>query len=346
MAQKYRHIIPWNPSELPCNHNLFDIHPLDLNDHEQGALMGILNSTVVGLVKHFYGRYAGSEGTLKTEIVDVLMLEIPSPAGAQKELCDRITQALKKISEREVTHLVEQEFLDCHSVEAMRELQGRKIELPLELQRDDRRKLDLLIFELLGVEDEKEREELVDELYRVTARYYRELRIQDIQSSVNRAGGGGVREASADDLALDAWRELDSDLHKNIPDWLLAKVANGKTFQIPPGQVRLPESTNFFEATTVYFGKKPVVSLICDNRPEAELIAAIATTGVQGTVTLPLSEDECVNLLIDMHQRLEEGTEKIEQLAMERAGTEKLRAQVISILTGWFTHGFPTTESR
>jgi hypothetical protein len=62
MAQKYRHIIPWNPKEVPCNHNLFDIHSLELQDYEQGALMGILNSTLVGLLKHFYGRYAGSEG--------------------------------------------------------------------------------------------------------------------------------------------------------------------------------------------------------------------------------------------------------------------------------------------
>jgi hypothetical protein len=343
MTQKYRHIIPWNPNDLCCNHRLFDIHPLELKDYEQGALMGILNSTLVGLVKHFYGRYAGSEGTLDTEIVDVLMLEIPSPVGAQKELCDRITGALLKISERAVTHLVEQDFLDCHSVEAMRELQEREVPLPLELQRDDRRQLDLLIYELLGVENENERERLTDELYRVTARYYRELRIQDIQSSVNRAGGGGAREASANDLALDAWQQMEPGLRQNIPDWLAATVVDGKIVEIPDGQVRLPAASNLFEATTVYFGKKPAVSYICDTRAEAELITMIASTGVHGPNTLPRSEVECEKLLIATRERLEEGTEKIKQFAMERAGTEKLREQVISILIGWFTRGFPTT---
>ncbi|MHB8656164.1 MAG: HsdM family class I SAM-dependent methyltransferase [Terriglobia bacterium] len=106
MAQKYRHIIPWNPNHLPCNHNLFDIHPSGLGRGKENALMAALNSTLVGLFKHFYGRYAGSEGTLKTEVVDVLMLEIPSPSDAPANLCRKLEQALKEISKREVTHLV------------------------------------------------------------------------------------------------------------------------------------------------------------------------------------------------------------------------------------------------
>src|ERR1035437_755042 len=90
MAQKYRHIIPWNPERLPCNHNLFDIHPQGLSEDEELAFMAILNSTLIGFFKHFYGRYAGSEGTLKTEIVDALMVEMPSPVGLPKALCRRL----------------------------------------------------------------------------------------------------------------------------------------------------------------------------------------------------------------------------------------------------------------
>lgn len=76
MAQKYRHIIAYNPDRIPCNHNLFDIHSLKMNEYEEKSLMAALNSTVVGFFKHFYGRYAGAEGTLKTEVVDSLMMEI------------------------------------------------------------------------------------------------------------------------------------------------------------------------------------------------------------------------------------------------------------------------------
>lgn len=67
-TQKYRHIVPANPESLVCNCNLYTVVP-DLNNrHERIALAAILNSTIVGLFKCFYGRYAGSEGTLKTEV--------------------------------------------------------------------------------------------------------------------------------------------------------------------------------------------------------------------------------------------------------------------------------------
>ncbi|MGH7887363.1 MAG: HsdM family class I SAM-dependent methyltransferase, partial [Candidatus Binatia bacterium] len=74
-AQKYRHIVPSNPESLVCNCNLYTVVPDLNNQHERIALAAILNSTIVGLFKCFYGRYAGSEGTLKTEVVDTVLLE-------------------------------------------------------------------------------------------------------------------------------------------------------------------------------------------------------------------------------------------------------------------------------
>jgi hypothetical protein len=36
----------------------------------------MLNSTLVGLIKTFYGRFAGPEGNLKTEVLDVSLIDI------------------------------------------------------------------------------------------------------------------------------------------------------------------------------------------------------------------------------------------------------------------------------
>ena len=41
-----------------------------------------------------------------------------------------------------------------------------------------------------------------------------------------------------------------------------------------------------FEATTLYFGKNPAVSMVCDSRAEAELLAAIAETGYRGPISI------------------------------------------------------------
>lgn len=339
MTQKYRHIITWNPYRLPCNHRLFDIHALELSADKQSAFMSILNSTLVSLFKHFYGRYAGSEGTLDTEIVDTLMLEIPSPVHAPKELCKRLTHALERISQREVTHLVEQEFLDCHTEAEMNELLTKPLGLPLELQREDRRELDLLVFELLGVQSVKRREELVDRLYRETSLYYRSQRVQDIQSTINRSQGGGQGKVSPLNLALGAWEELETEWQQPLVLWLEEQSHQAKTVELPDGEVRLPDAHNFFEATTVYFGKKPAVAHVCDNRAEAELIVSIAQAGLRGPVSIPATERECQQVAQSLEKRLTDAQAKFGELAQQYAGTDKLREQVADILNRWFIHG-------
>ena len=64
-AQQYRHIIPANPDRMICNCNLYDLGSDTLNATEQVALvLSSLNSTIVGFFETFYGRFAGTEGSL------------------------------------------------------------------------------------------------------------------------------------------------------------------------------------------------------------------------------------------------------------------------------------------
>lgn len=66
---------------------------------------------------------------------------------------------------RDVTHLVEDALLQCHSEEAMREILRKPPELAKELCHEDRRDLDDCVFELFGVTDKKKRQILLEELY-------------------------------------------------------------------------------------------------------------------------------------------------------------------------------------
>ena len=222
----------------------------------------------------------------------------------------------------------------------MRELQATPLDLPFELQHPDRRRLDLLVFELLGVSDPERRETLVDRLYRETALYHREQRVQDIQSTINRAKreGGFVGQV---ELAFDAWNELEAEWQKPLGTWLDEQTGRAKTVSLPEGEVRLPSAENFFESTTVYFGKKPALSHVCANRAEAELAFAVARAGLRGPVSLPATEKECWKLGQMLHTRLTTARSKFEELAQQRAGSDKLREQVMDLLTRWFVHGPP-----
>ncbi|HJX84902.1 MAG TPA: hypothetical protein VJ723_11200, partial [Candidatus Angelobacter sp.] len=230
---------------------------------------------------------------------------------------------------------------DCHTEEGMRLLQEKPLGMPIELQQPDRRELDLAVFELLGVTNAKRRETLVDRLYAETSLYHRGQRIQDIQSSINRTKNKGTKGAGQLELAFDAWEQLEPEWRKPLPLWLKENALAAKTVEIPEGEVRLAAAENFLEADTLFFGKKPGFAYQCASRTEAELLYQIANEGLRGPVSIPSGEDQARKLLAELDHRLTEGRRKLIQLAEERAGTEKLREQVVEALYRWFIHGKP-----
>jgi len=60
---------------------------------EQHVLVAILNSTLIGLFKTFYGRFAGTEGNLKTEVVDVNLIEVRTPGSRAKKFQSGLIKA-------------------------------------------------------------------------------------------------------------------------------------------------------------------------------------------------------------------------------------------------------------
>lgn len=344
MAQQYRHIVPANPEKLSCNHNLFDVHPLAMSPLASRALIPILNSTVVAFWKTFYGRYAGTEGNLKTEIVDVFLIEVPDPRNITPPILKRLESALASMQSRTVTHLVEEAFLKCHTAQEVREASKMPPGLSSELQQTDRRALDDAVFELLGVDDPRRRKKLIDSLYEEVAFHFRSVRVVEVQKMEQRRHGESQDKVSQMELALDAWNELDSKWKLSLSEWL--EQSSGKTqlrkVTVPEGEARLPSASHFFEATTLYFGKSPGQTIICSSRAEAELIAAVAATGWRGQLSIPKTESECRDLAGRLETRLRDGHAKFRELAQQRAGTKRLQEQVIDQLAQWFVNGRPT----
>jgi len=231
--------------------------------------------------------------------------------------------------------------MDCHTTDEVREAAKLPLTLPAELQKADRRQLDDAVFELLGVTDARRRQDLIDRLYREVALHFRAIRIVEVQKMEQRRQGNGKNNISQQQLALDAWKHLEPELQKPLPQWIGEQVRKAKTVNIPEGEVRLAAAENWFEATTVYFGKMPATSHTCASRPEAELIAAIARQGLRGPVSVPATERGCGALLQRLGARLATAKTRFEALADERAGSDKLREQVLELLNRWFVHGPP-----
>jgi hypothetical protein len=115
--------------------------------------------------------------------------------------------------------------MDCHTALEVREAAKLPLGLPLELQREDRRKLDDAVFELLGVQNSRRRKDLIDRLYHEVAFHFRSIRIVEVQKMEQRRQGGGKGDASQMGFAVDAWNHVDGELHEPLPTW--AEDENG-----------------------------------------------------------------------------------------------------------------------
>lgn len=338
-AQQYRHIIAYNPERLICNCNLYDLSSEMLSNGEIEVLVGILNSTLVGFFKTFYGRFAGTEGDLKTEIIDVNMLDVPDPRHATPNVSNRIREAFARLRERVTGRLVEEDLMECHSPEKADSIAAGPVKLADELTRSDRRELDDAVFELLGITSSERRHQLVDRLYEETAQHFRQIRVVEIQKQEQRTKAG-TRRFTTRDLASDAWDAAELSDRLTLTRWLDGQAADGTAFTIPDGNVSLASASDMYDGTAVYFGRgREAKRIVCESRPQAELLATIASVGMKGITRLPKSEKACRDLLARLEDRLKDAHAKFNELAQSRSDDAKSQKEIVDLLMHWFIHG-------
>lgn len=344
MAQQYRHVVPANPERLVCNHNLFDVHPHNLDADSTAVLPAVLNSTLVALTKTFFGRYAGTEGNLKTEVVDVNLLEIPDPRHATKAVQKKLEDAFRRLCQRDTMPMVEEAFMECRTPERAAKLALTPIEYPAELKVKDRNDLDLAVFEMLGVTDPVERERLCDELYYETAKHFRQVRIVEIQKQKQRAGRDGST-FSVNDLALDLWDALTEDERSPLEKWLDQQSPGGWTVIVPDARPSLPPSDDMLDAQTVFFQPRErnakATALSCPSRGHAELIYEVARCRLTGEFNIPVTSDAASALLRQLRERLEFVHLRADQLARSRTSDESQAADIAGLLRQWMLYGKP-----
>jgi hypothetical protein len=333
----------FNKNRLIVNCNLYDVS-VDESKVNAEVLAAILNSTLVGLMKIYFGRYAGTEANLKTEVVDVNLLEIPDPRLATQDIAAKLITAFESLSQRDAQAMVEEAFMECRSSERAAKLDKNPVTLPLELRMDDRRNLDLAVFELLGIEDVTERERVCDELYFEIAKHFRQSRIIEIQKQEQRAktDGQGFR---AEELAADLWDALEDDEKVPLVEWLSHRVTSGTYVTVPAGKAQLPEATDMFAANSVLFrrdsAKSEITQLELPSRSHAELIYILATNRIAGDIRFPHSTAQVEELLANLSKKLSRMKERALQLARSRTSDEAKAIELAGLLQLWIVHGKP-----
>lgn len=340
-AQQYRHIVPGNPHQIVGNCNLYDLSGRDLTIAEKQALVAVLNSTLVGLFKTFYGRFAGTEGNLKTEVVDVNLIDVPDPRGADERVTKRLNDALVNMTKRDVGRLVDESLMECHSYARALDLASRPLALSQELRQPDRRELDDAVFELLGVTSATERRALTDRLYTETAQHFRAIRVTEIQKMEDRAKGGRSKFAAAEQAA-DAWDALDLAEVTPLSEWVrIHGTGTRKELTIPDERPVHLATGSMFDEEAVYFGKRREEHVLCPSRGTAELMARMAELGVSGTQSLPVENSHAMKLLDQLNHRHGRACQRLRELAESRTANPDVQDQVFGLLERWFVLGRP-----
>jgi methylase of polypeptide subunit release factors len=338
-SQQYRHIVPGNPERVIANCNLYDLAAEELTKREQIALLAVLNSTLIGLFKTFYGRFAGTEGNLKTEVVDVNLIDTPDVRGIGKPLADKLGAALKSMQRREVGRLVEEQLMDCHSPERARRIAAGPVVLSDELRQEDRTALDDAVFELLGVADTGQRRQLVVGLHEETALHFRAIRVTEIQKMRQRASTA-ERRLNVRDLAADCWDAAALEDARPLAEWVRSRPGASHAVNIPEERPATLSPSPMFDPNTVYFGTHREKTRDCASRGQAELLVRLADLGLTGPAWMPAENEPCFKLLDALERRLKVARERFSDVASSRIGTNnKLGEQIVELLLRWLVMG-------
>lgn len=302
-AWQYRHVVPLNRNQLISNCNLYDVFvPKNMTKE---ALSAILNSTLVAMFKHLYGRWAGAEGNLKTEVIDVNMMLVPDPREMSPNVLPRIRNALKQMAQRNSPNLADE------------------FDLP------DRQELDDAVFELLGEADPARRRELRERLYDEMRHMYQAIRGKELQAIENKKKAKkGKGKLGPSQLAEEILKELSPDLVRHFPADFLQPGWETETVSLPAGRARMRDHALLNEHGIEIEGR--YIELGDPDR--ARFAKALCDLGRHGQQPIPVDPDHCRQALTGyQHYRDQLHAELLER-AGQKTADAKLQARVVKLL--------------
>lgn len=311
MSQQYRHIVPWNQDSMPCNHNLFDLWAK--NDISPRMLWAILNSTLVALSKHQFGRAAGIEGNLKTEVVDVNMMLVPDIRRAKPEEAERAIEAAGRMSQRLSSRYLYEEF-----------------------DLSDRQQLDDSVLEMIGIEDPAQRAEIQRRIYDAIREQYAATRQRELVAQRHRRRSQRRGTPSAADMAEDIWEEHSESLGLlRFPEDFVHSWTGGQYFDLPDGQVEvgtaMMETGRQLRVGTIRVGGSTGPVLDVGSFERARFLQALAECGRYGSVRVP-DDNECESAYEEFTRYKQELAGRFVALAMQRTRDQRRQRQIMAAL--------------
>lgn len=331
MTQKYKHCIPINDFNLICNHNLFD---LSLPDQSNIDVMGgILNSSFVILSKLQYGRFAGTEGTLKTEVIDVNMLLVPDYRKGTKKSQERIAFIFKKMKERKVLQLLsERRMRESAYMASKKKDELKKLSNESELNMSDRYDLDDAVLQLIGVRTKDERSSILFSLYDDLRYLFDRFRVIEERTNINKSISRNQGKIRPQMIAEEIYHDIcdkEGHLLKQYDTHFFDKEKPYYVFDLPSDGIPQIQESLFNEHGVTFVKGKKTVGVVETKIPAQEkLVVLVAQSGVRGLVRFPLEEEECHRVYKTYEQFVHLRENRIRELIEGRTSDEDLQEKI------------------
>ena len=311
MAQQYRHVVPLNSDLLVANHNLFDLWAMSRDQIK--ILWAVLNSTVAVLAKHQFGRAAGVEGNLKTEVADANMMLVPDVRKASSEAASRAVAACERMSERDANQYLYEEFA-----------------------LDDRRELDDATLEILGIEDVDERAALRDRLYRDVIDLQRAIREREIIAQRDRRNASRRGRSTPQDIANELWVEHESSLNLlQFPEDFVTRRHEGDVFDLPSGEVEvgtaLLDIGGLLKVGKIRVGGRDGEVIDVESVSKGRFLEALSLCHRAGQVGLP-ADDVCDDAVSRFDVYRQELRDRCSELAQQRTADQRRQRGIVNAL--------------
>ena len=310
-AQQYRHVVPLNSGGLVCKDRLYDVWVT--TPVEPRLLWAILNSTIVMISKHQFGRGAGIEGNLDTHVVDVNMTLVPDVRKASSEAAARAVDACERMARRNAKRYLYEEF-----------------------SLDDRRDLDDATLEILGIEDTDERTGLRDRIYRDVTDLQQAIREREIIAQRDRLRSSRRAASTPQDIANELWFEHEASLNLlQFPEDFVTRPNEGDAFDLPSGEVEvggaLIDIGGLLKVGKIRVGGPDGEMMDVGSVSRGRFLEALSMCHRAGHVRLP-ADDVCDDAVSRFDLYRQELRNLCSQLAQQRTSDQRRQRAIVNAL--------------
>lgn len=295
-----RFVILLNQARVYVNKNLYEIYPK--KGINPNVLCAILNSTMTALFNELHGRVLiGAQNVIDIDVWMVGIIPVIDPRKIPKEKLKILEEKFKTLSKRPIEHI-------------LKEIGAEKPEdVSLGKVKQDRRELDQIIFEIIGLTKSEQQE-----IYRA---------IVDLVKSRIEKGGAKrkkkVKGLDIDKLAVDVIREIKISPLPNFPDDYLTGTDIERNIKLPSGRKIKIETE--LEGIWLNIDEQRIP---CSTPEEARYLFWAALTGKRDA-PIPRDESKITHITNVFMKEYNERVKKIQEWLEKNVPNKKDRQKIL-----------------